>query len=354
MVAGRKKTVVLDLERPSDLRKLEDPEFFFATQADQMICIDEVQRVPDLFSIMRSAIDADRRNGRFLILGSASQDLIRQSSETLAGRIQFLELTPFTLEEMFPRFGSGSETVSRAWLRGGFPESVLAETERVSLTWRESFVRTFLERDLGQLGFNLSASTMRRFWTMLAHYHGNLLNGAKLGQALGVSIPTVGRYLDALEQTYMVRVLRPLEINLKKRMVKSPKVYLRDSGVLHALLEIENLEGLMGHPVVGASWEGHAMENIITAMSRWRPSFYRTSGGEEIDLVLERGRKRLVFEFKASMSPRVSRGFAGTLEVLQPACAWVVAPVKEAWELPQGAKVCDLTTVLSDLAEFVA
>ncbi len=349
-VAGKIPNVVfLDLEKPSDLRKLDDAEFFFQMQKEKLICIDEIQRVPELFPLLRVMVDADRRPGKFLVLGSASPELIRQSSETLAGRVHFLELTPFTFAELMAADSFGVSDLSLIWTRGGFPESVLAGDETVSLTWRTDFIRTFLERDIPQFGFSIPAVTMRRFWSMLAHYHGQVFNASKLGQSLGVTHPTVRKYLDIMTQTYMVRTLLPLAANLKKRLVKSPKIYIRDSGILHALLEIRNVDDLLGHPVAGASWEGWCLEQILAVMPDWRPYYYRTSSGEEIDLILERGRQRLAFEFKASMSPRVSRGFPATLELLQPEHTWIVAPVPEAYPHSSGVTVANIGEVVQAL-----
>lgn len=349
VVADRADTVYLDLEKPSDLRKLEDPEFFFHTQKGKLVCIDEVQMGPELFPVIRVAVDEDRRPGKFLILGSASQDLIRQSSQTPAGRIHFLELTPFTYDELFDDNQEKYKDPVFVWPRGGFPEAVLAESDSHSFDWRLDFIRTFLERDMPQFGFTMPAITMRRFWTMLAHYHGQMLNASKFGQALGVSHPTIKNYLDIMAQTFMVRILPPLMANIKKRLVKTPKVYVRDTGILHALLEIENTEALLGHPIAGASWEGWCIEQILAATPNWRPSFYRTSSGEEIDLIIERGRKRLAFEFKASMSPKLSRGFQGTLSVLKPDHTWIVAPVAEPYPKYPGVTVTNIKEVLQDI-----
>ena len=349
VIADRADTVYLDLEKPSDLRKLEDAEFFFHTQKDKLVCIDEVQMGPELFPIIRVAVDEDRRPAKFLILGSASQDLIRQSSETLAGRIHFLELTPFTYDELLDDNPEKYEDPVFLWTRGGFPEAALAESDSHSFDWRSDFIRTFLERDIPQFGFTIPAITMRRFWTMLAHYHGQMLNASKFGQALGVSHPTISNYIDIMEQTFMVRILPPLMANIKKRLVKTHKVYLRDAGVLHALLEIEDTEALLGHPISGASWEGWCIEQILAVMPDWRASFYRTSSGEEIDLIIERGRRRLAFEFKASMSPKLSRCFAGTLTVLQPDHTWIVAPVLEPYLKHPGVTVVNIKAVLQDI-----
>ena len=349
IVSAREDTLFLDLQRPSDLRKLTDPELFFHTHRNKLICIDEVQVGPELFPILRAEVDAERRAGRFLLLGSASQELIRKSSESLAGRIHYIELTPFTFSELVAQKAEYRSRLMEIWRRGGFPESILAPTDSISMTWREDFIRTYLEHDIAQFGFSVAPQVMRRFWSMLAHYHGQLLNLSKLGQSLGVTHPTIKRYLDILEQTYMVRSLQPYSANLKKRLVKSAKIYIRDPGVLHALLEIESMDELLGHPVVGPSWEGFCIEQIIAAKPDWRPSFYRTSSGEEIDLVLERGQKKLAFEFKASMSPKVSRGFKGTLEVLQPDHTWIVAPVDESYPLQQDVTVSDIFSTIREI-----
>lgn len=349
VVADREDVVYLDLEKPSDLRKLEDAEFFFHTQQEKLICIDEVQMGPELFPIIRVVVDEVKQPGKFLILGSASQDLIRHGSETLAGRVHFVELTPFTYEELLAEDRDKYGDPLFSWRRGGFPGAVLAGSEELGIQWRLDFIRTFLERDIPQFGFSIPAITMRRFWTMLAHYHGQTLNASKFGQSLGVTHPTIAKYLDIMEQTFMIRLLQPMTANLKKRLVKTPKVYLRDSGILHALLEIDTSEDLLGHPVAGASWEGWCLEQIIVAMPQWRPSFYRTSSGEEIDLILERGQMRLAIECKASMSPRVSRGFAATMDVLQADRAWVVAPVSESYLLSPRVTVTTIEDVLNEL-----
>jgi hypothetical protein len=353
LVAGREDVVFLDLERPSDFRKLEDPEFYFSNHKDKLICIDEVQLGPDLFPIIRALVDSDRRPGRFFLLGSASQELIKRSSESLAGRIHYTELTPFTYKELYSAEHNFQENLTLFWWRGGFPESLLATSDKLSRVWRGDFIRTFLERDLAQFGFTVPVLTMRRLWSMVAHYHGQISNASKLGQALGTSQPTIKRYLDILSQAYMVRLLPPYSANIKKRLVKSPKIYLRDSGILHALLEIDNFEALLGHPVIGFSWEGLCLEQIMAHFPDWRASFYRTSSGEEIDLILERGRKRLAFEFKVSMSPSVSRGFGGSLEVIQPEHTWIVSPVQETYLLRPGVTVASLGDVLEDIPSYI-
>jgi uncharacterized protein len=349
----RPDALFLDLDLPSDLRKLDDPEFFLKEHADRLICIDEIQQKPELFSLLRALVDIDRRSGRFMILGSASRDLIRQSGETLAGRIHYIELSPFTWPELETSAATGGWDFKKHWWRGGFPPAFLTGDEAQSAAWRRDLIQDYLSRDIPRFGFAIPAPAMRRFWTMLAHYHGGLLNASKLGQALDVSQKTVHKYLDILEGTFMVRVLSPLEVNLKKRMVKSPKVYLRDSGLLHTLLEIETMTDLYGHPVFGASWEGWCLEQIITALPLWQAGFYRSSSGEEIDLIIEKGRRRLAFEIKASLSPHLSRGFPGTLEALLPEKTWIVCPLTEpGYSLRNGAKVTGIVECLKDLQAY--
>lgn len=350
LVETRPHTVYLDLENPADRRKLQAPELYFPgqreEQPDAQFCLDEIQMVPELFPLLRGLIDQHGENGQFLLLGSASRDLIRQSSESLAGRLHYLELTPLLALEVDVQ---ELKDLQRIWIRGGFPRSYLAAAESDSVDWRANFVRSFLERDIPQLGFDIPAETLRRLWRMLAHNHGQLLNSSRLGSALGVSHTTVRSYIDLLEQTFMVRCLEPLEANVKKRLMKSPKVYVRDSGIVHSLLEIDDMGELLGHPVAGASWEGLVIENAIAALPRWRPNFYRTSNGAEIDLVLSRGRRRIAVECKASAAPTVTRGFWNALEDIQADEAWVVAPVDEPYPLRENVKVAPLGHFLKQL-----
>jgi len=352
VIESQEGSLYLDLERPSDLRKLEDPELYLESlrtrNPEGLVCLDEIQRVPDLFPVLRSLIDAEGRNGQFLLLGSASRELIRESSETLAGRIIFLELTPLLASEVG---GHDRDSLLQYWLRGGFPRSYLASSDEASLLWRESFGQTFLERDIPQLGFQVPAETIRRLWRMLAHNHGQLLNSSQLGTSLGISHTTLRSYLDLLTQTFMVRQLAPFEANVKKRLVKSPKVYLRDSGILHSLLEIGSLDALFGHPVLGASWEGLMIENVIAALPRWRPSFYRTSHGAEIDLIMSRGERHIAIECKASASPKVRRGFWSALDDTKIEEAWVLAPVDEMYPLKEGVRVAPLPAFLDSVRE---
>lgn len=324
---GQGGSLYLDLEKPADLRKLTDADAFLDGHADELVILDEVQRLPDLFPQLRGIIDRRRVAGRFLLLGSASPLLLRQSGESLAGRIAHVELTPLRVAEV------GSGETARLWHRGGFPDSFRAASDMLSYRWRTEFIRTFLERDIPQLGFRVPAEALHRLWRMLAHHHGQVLNKSSLGQALDVAHTTVAHHLDMLTQTYMLRCLPPLLPNLKKRLVKSPKIYLRDSGLLHALLELENENDLRGHPVFGASWEGFALEQVLHAHPGWRASHFRTASGVEMDLVLEKGRRRLAFEFKASSSPTLSKGFHQAITDLAPEGTYVIAPVDEPYPL---------------------
>ena len=347
IISEMTNALYLDLERPSDINKLTDPEAFFSLNADKLICLDEIQRTPDLFPVLRSIIDENRRNGQFIMLGSASQNLIKQSSETLAGRISYFELTPFLLKEISEDHHLNK--LRKLWLRGGFPRSYLASNEKESFEWRLDFIRTFLERDIPQIGFRIPAKTLERFWKMCAHLHGQILNSSKLGESLGLSHHAVRSYVDLFDQTFILRILRPYESNLKKRLIKSPKIYLRDTGLLHALLGIEDHNDLLGHPVYGASWEGFVMENILSLLPDWAASFYRSSSGSEIDLILEKGKKRIAVECKVSTSPSPNRGFWNALKDLRIKEAWIIAPVKDTYPLENGVRVAPLQTFIDFL-----
>ncbi len=342
---GDAPAVYLDLQDRADRAKLNEPELFFDHHRDALICLDEIQLLPEFFSALRSEIDRDRRPGRFLILGSASRDLIRQSNESLAGRITQVELTPFLLPEV-----AAVANWKQLWVRGGFPNSLLAADELDSLDWREDFIRTFLERDIPSLGFNVPTPVMERLWRLLAHYNGQVINYSKLAGAMDLSVLTLKRYLALLEQTYMIRLLPPFESNLKKRLVRSPKLFLRDSGVLHALLEIEDFDQLLANPQVGESWEAFVNEQLINALPRWRPSFVRTGNDAEIDLLLERGGKRRVFEIKLSKAPKPSRGFYQLIDDLNPDHAAVIAPIDESFELSAGVWAMNLGSAITNLA----
>lgn len=303
---------LFDLEDPTDRARLEDPKLALEP-LEGLVVIDEVQHAPDLFPLLRVLVDRPGNSARFLVLGSASPDLLRQSSETLAGRIAYHELPPLQLDEV------GSDARETLWLRGGFPRSFLAEDEERSLRWRQSFVRTFLERDLPQLGVNVPATTMQRFWTMVAHYHGDRWNASEIGRGLGVTGPAVRRYLDTLTDSLVVRQLAPWFENLGKRQVRAPKVYVTDSGLLHALLGLDTAEHLLGHPKVGASWEGFAMTEVVRLLAvPWDRCYYwATHQGAELDLLVLSGGKRLGFEFKRTSAPRATRSMHSALEDLK-------------------------------------
>jgi uncharacterized protein len=351
--------LMLDLERPSDLTKLAEPELFLEPLSDRLVILDEVQLLPELFSVLRPLIDTHRRPGRFLILGSAAPELLQKSSETLAGRIEFLELRPFSLTEVSadqsthvtlasqPVDGTGKSITARLWSRGGFPNSYLATSDPQSMRWREAFVRSYLERDIPLLGIRVSGAVLRRFWLMLAHHHGQLWNASTLSASLGLTAPTVRHYLDILESTFMVRVLQPYHANLGKRLVKSPKIYLRDSGVLHALLNLPNHHAVLGHPVLGASWEGWVIEQILSeAPGGTRPSFFRTASGNEIDLLLELpGGQLRAIEIKHSAAPKLGKGFAEALDALGVPLGFVIAPVREPYPLSRRARVLPLSHI---------
>ncbi len=327
-----KKPIYLDLELPSDFGKLQEPELYLDGFSDSLVIIDEIQRMPALFPLMRALVDKKKSPGRFLVLGSASPDLIRQSSESLAGRIIYHELTPFNLNEV------GTTKFQQLWLRGGYPESYLARDDGKSFTWRESFIKTYLEMDIPQLGVRVPAAQLRRFWTMLAHSHGQLWNASQIANSLGITAPTVRHYLDILEDTFIVRQLQPFHGNIKKRITKSPKVYIRDSGLLHTLLRNPTFEQLHTHLSVGASWEGFVIEQILRLIpSSWQYYFFRTNAGAEIDLLLLDNKNRLTaVEVKYSLSPKIARGFWNAYEDLSCKKGFVVYPGDESYPLGKG------------------
>jgi uncharacterized protein len=329
----------LDLQNPVDLNKLNDPVLFFEANSEATFCIDEIQLLPELFSVLRSIIDQNRQNGRFILLGSASRELIKQTSESLAGRIGLVEIHPFSLDEVHenPDF-----QFNKFWLRGGYPESYLSENDDDSKLWRENFIRTYIERDIPQLGFQIPALQLRRLLTMCAHNQGQHLNLSKLGESLSLTHPTIRRYIDLLEQTFILRTLQPYEVNVKKRLVKSPKVFIRDTGILHRLLQIDQFNDLMGNPVFGASWEGLVIENILCNLRDWLPFFYRSPAGDEIDLVLVKGDRTIAVECKASASPVLTNGFWRSLEVIKPKMAFVIVPVSGSYPIKQNVTVCGL------------
>jgi hypothetical protein len=313
------KAIHFDLESQADRRRLQNPEMMLG-ELDGVIVLDEIQQMPELFSVLRVLADRPESRSRFLILGSASPDLIRNASETLAGRVQFIEISGFDLSEV----GAGSQDA--LWLRGGFPRSYLADSEEESIAWREGFIRTYLERDIPQLGITIPAAAMRRFWTMLAHYHGQTWNGSELGRAMSLSDKTVRSYLDILTGTFMVRQLQPWHENMKKRQVKAPKVYLRDSGILHSLLSITDRYSLVGHPKVGASWEGAALEQALQLLRPAQAFFWGTHGGAELDLLFFHRGRRYGMEFKFNEAPAMTKSMGRALEDLKLEHLWVVYP----------------------------
>ena len=344
--------IKLDLEKQSDLVQLEEAELFFNLYRNKQICLDEIQRKPELFSSMRPFIDEENRNGLFLILGSASQDLIKQSSETLAGRILYLELSPLRLSEIYKADNNFTATNRTHWLRGGFPRAFLSGSDALAFEWIDSFIITFLERDLPQLDFNIPPKTLHRFWRMLSHVHGQVLNKSKLGESLGISHTTIGKYVEILVGTYMIRLLEPFEANVKKRVIKAPKLYFRDTGILHALQSIHTFENLHSHPIIGSSWEGYVIENIIGEMAGWEPMFYRTSNGSEIDLILKKGQRVLAFECKVSPAPKLTRGFWNAIEDVKPEKTFIVASAKQAYLIKKDVLVCNLKKLLDILPEL--
>lgn len=343
LAATRPDALFLDLERTADRAALAEPEMFFRQNRQRLVVLDEVQHLPELFASLRPEIDADRRPGRFLLLGSASGKLLRQSAESLAGRVGYLELTPLLASEV----GACPGNLHSLLLRGGFPPSFDAPSDALSLVWREDFIRNFLERDLPQLGIGTPAATLHRFIRMLGHVHGQQFNASQLGNALGgASHSTVARYLDILVDAMLVRRLEPLAANLGKRLVKSPKVYVRDCGLLNALLDIPHGNALHAHPVVGMAWEGLVIEQVAAHASAGSLlNYFRTSAGAEIDLVLTRGERRFAFECKYSLAPRPLKGFWQAMKDLAIEQAWVVAPVERPYALADNVHVAPLAQI---------
>lgn len=341
-MGATRPSLYLDLESPTDRAKLADAGRYLAEHEDKLVILDEVHRAPEIFQILRGLIDQGRRRGkaggRFLLLGSASVELLKQSGESLAGRISYLELTPFDATEV------DGDRMDRLWIRGGFPASFLAANDRISLDWREDFIRTYLERDVPQFGSRIPAEMLRRFWTMLAHHQAGMHNAATLAQGLGVDGKTVARYLDLLVDLLLVRRLSPWHRNVGKRLVKSPKVFVRDSGLVHALLGLGNKEQLLGHPVVGPSWESFVLETLLVLAPRGtEANFYRTAAGAEIDLVLTLpGGKLWAVEIKRSSAPKLERGFHLACADLKPARRFVVYPGADRFPLDAETEVLGL------------
>jgi len=342
-LADTSKSTYFDLENPVDLARLSEPMTALESLRG-LIVIDEVQRHPDLFPILRVLLDRKPIRARFLILGSASPELLRLSSETLAGRMAIIEMAGFTLEEL------KRPDLDRLWLRGGFPRSFLARTEAASTAWREDFIRTFLERDLAQLGVQVPAGTMRRFWTMTAHYSGGIWNSSEIGRSLGEAHTTVKRHLDALSGALVVRVLEPWFENIGKRLVKSPKVYIRDSGLLHALLGIGDRRQLDGHPVVGGSWEGFIIEQLLASVPKSKAYYWRTQAGAELDLLLFLKGRRIGIEIKRADAPKMTPSMASALEDLELHRLLVVYPGSVRYTLRPNVEVMSLAQCVAELA----
>lgn len=346
-----KESAYLDLELESDLAKLTDAEAYLRRFENKLLIIDEVQRQPDLFRLLRGLVDirirAGEKAGHFLLLGSASRDLIQHSSESLAGRIRFIELSPFSVLEAYQKNPSLFDLES-LWLRGGFPESYLAATDDDSWDWRSDFISSYIEKDIPLMGPQFSRTTMRRLWSMLAHNHAQPVNFSKLGASLGVSYKTIKNYIDTLTDFYMLRQIQPWSGNSKKRLVKAPKIYLRDSGLAHRFLNITDFENLLGHPAIGASWEGFIIENILNQLTdKWRHSYYRTSAQAEIDLLLEGPENEVwAIEIKRSSAPKVHKGFYYASEDIKATRKFVIYPGKEQFPLAHEIEVMGLIKFL--------
>lgn len=349
-VAESHPSVYLDLESRLDIQKVKDIISFQETNNDKLIILDEVQQVPEIFKPIRGIIDRERRKGNktglFLFLGSASMELLKQSGESLAGRIAYIELFPINLFEYSDHYPDPMNTL---WLRGGFPESLLASEEKDSLMWRRDFIQTYLQRDIPQFGAKIPGETLSRFWTMLAHYQGTVLNAAHLARSIEVSGTTVHRYLDLMVDLLLVRRLQPWTFNIGKRLVRSPKVYLRDSGIVHALLNISDFNSLLGHPVVGGSWEGFVIENILSVAPFGMQSYYyRTQDGTEIDLVLEFSPKeKWAIEIKRNSAPHLSKGFLTGCEDIKARKKYIVYSGKDAFSLGNGVEAISLLQLMA-------
>lgn len=345
-------SIYLDLESPSDRAKLVEAEQYFDLNAGKLIILDEIQRMPDLFPLLRGVIDRRRKQGlrscQFLILGSASLELIRQSSESLAGRIAYEELSGFTILEV----GDQENNLEKLWLRGGFPDSFLAASDKASMTWRQNFITTYLERDIPQIAQFLPSNRLRRLWTMLAHEQGQLINFSKFGASLDLSSPTVKSYVEMLEDLLLIRSIRPWMSNVGKRLVKSPKVYIRDSGLTHTLLQITTLDNLLAHPVAGFSWEGMVIEQLLSVLPKNADfGFYRTSAGAELDLVLQMGTQLWAIEIKRTLNPKLSKGFLIAAEDVKATHRFFVYAGKEQFPMGENTVAIGVAELMIKLRE---
>jgi uncharacterized protein len=346
-----KPSLYLDLELTSDIARLQNAQLFLQSHQDKCVIIDEIQLMPQLFPLLRALVDQNRVSARFMILGSASPSLIRQSSETLAGRIAYTELAPFSLSEIV----NTGISIQKHWFLGGFPDALLANSEKVAIKWLDNFLSTFLEKDLRALGYEISTQMLSKLYRMIAHVHGNVQNVSMLAQSLGVSNPTVGKYIDLIEGGFLIRRLEPYYVNLGKRLVKSPKIYYRDTGLLHQLLSIPNFNALTGHNAIGASWEGYVIEQIHRAVAgRWQFYYYRTQVGAEMDLVLIAPNGKMIsIEIKYSLTPTLSKGFYQCLEDLKPDYQYVIIPSGSSYYMNERLKVCSLMDFLMEELEVV-
>ena len=338
LFSEERQATFFDLESYPDQRRLENPELVLGS-LEGLVVLDEIQIMPELFQVLRVLVDRPDNQVRFLILGSASPSIIKSVSESLAGRVEFIELSGFDLSE------SGEAAWENLWVRGGFPRAYLADTEDDSLAWREGFIRTFLERDIHQLGINIPAIAMRRFWTMLAHYHGQTWNASELGRSMGLSDKTVRSYLDILSGTFMVRQLQPWFENLGKRQVKSPKIYLRDSGLLHSLLDISDHHTLLGHPKIGASWEGYVIEQVLQTIRPAQAYFWATHSGAEVDLVFPHQGRNFGVEVKFSEAPKITASMRTALSDLGLEHLWVLYPGQHAYPVDECISVLPLKDI---------
>jgi len=341
-----KPTIYLDLESHSDIIKLTEPEHFFKNNIDKCIIIDEIQHMPELFPLLRSVIDAKKEPGRFIILGSASPGIMRDSSESLAGRIAYKELSPFNLTELNLK----TKDINKHWFRGGFPDSFLAKTDKNSNQWKDNFITTYIERDLPQLGLDLSSITIRKLWMMLASDSGNLFNAASYSKGLGISVYTVKKYIDFLEKAFLIHSLPPFHFNTNKRLVKSPKIYIRDSGIQHFLNHINSFSQLEGNIKIGASWEGYVIEQIKQKLNdnSTQLYFYRTHNGTECDLLITRGIKVIAaIEIKYTNAPKITKGFTLSLQDLKPNKSFIITHSSDDYIIRDNIRVCNLYDFLN-------
>lgn len=343
-------SIYLDLELPSDINKMQNAELYLKENCSSLIIIDEIQRMPSIFPVLRALVDQDRRPARFLILGSASPIMVNNASESLAGRIIYHELSAFTFWES----EKTSAAINELWIRGGYPLSLLNQSEKESFEWREAFIKTFLEQDIPQLGIRIPAIQLRRFWNMLAHNHGQLWNASKIALALGITAPTTKNYLDILTDTFLVRQLSPYFTNAKKRIVKAPKIFMRDSGLLHTFLGVKTKDQLLGNPIAGFSWEGFVIEQIAALVKgSYELFFYRTGAGAEIDLLLVRNNKpEIAIEIKFSLTPKLTKGFWISFEELKCKSGFVIYPGNDIYSINENVKVTGLNN-LQNLIELV-